>query len=102
MSGDGVDDIRIPMVFLFMEEAQKLLEVLFIFPPAALTQYLFFDIIRLRLREEYIRPKFQPQVAVNCQQHSNCIFICLFSLQFRYYYANSINNNKHFKRDKID
>ena len=28
MSGDGVDDIRIPMVFLFMEEAKKLLEVL--------------------------------------------------------------------------
>ena len=27
MSGDGVDDIRIPMVFLFMEEAKKLLEV---------------------------------------------------------------------------
>ena len=41
MSGDGVDDIRIPMVFLFMEEAQKLLEVLFIFPPAAETQSLF-------------------------------------------------------------
>jgi len=28
MSGDGVDDIRIPMVFLFMEEAKKLLEFL--------------------------------------------------------------------------
>ena len=41
MSGDGVDDIRIPMVFLFMEEAKKLLEVLFIFPPAAFTQSLF-------------------------------------------------------------
>jgi len=27
MSGDGVDDIKIPMVFLFMEEAIKLLEV---------------------------------------------------------------------------
>ena len=31
MSGDGVDDIRIPMVFLFMEEAKKLLEVTSIF-----------------------------------------------------------------------
>jgi len=28
MSGDGVDDISIPMVFLFMEEARHLLEVL--------------------------------------------------------------------------
>jgi len=28
MSGDGVDDIKIPMVFLFMEEATKLLEVM--------------------------------------------------------------------------
>jgi len=28
MSGDGVDDIKIPMVFLFMEEASQLLEVL--------------------------------------------------------------------------
>merc|ERR1712192_202352 len=28
MSGDGVDDIRIPMVFVFMEEAKKLLEFL--------------------------------------------------------------------------
>ena len=41
MSGDGVDDIRIPMVFLFMEEAKKLLEVLFIFAPTDLTQSLF-------------------------------------------------------------
>ena len=31
MSGDGVDDIRIPMVFLFMEEAKKLLEVTNVF-----------------------------------------------------------------------
>ena len=31
MSGDGVDDIRIPMVFLFMEEAKKLLEVSSVF-----------------------------------------------------------------------
>ena len=31
MSGDGVDDIRIPMVFLFMEEAKKLLEVTSVF-----------------------------------------------------------------------
>ena len=41
MSGDGVDDIRIPMVFLFMEEAKKLLEVLLIFSLAAVTQSLF-------------------------------------------------------------
>ena len=41
MSGDGVDDIRIPMVFLFMEEAKKLLEVLVIFTPTDLTQSLF-------------------------------------------------------------
>ena len=27
MSGDGVDDIKIPMVFLFMKEARKLMEV---------------------------------------------------------------------------
>jgi len=28
MSGDGVDDIKIPMVFLFMKEARKLMEIL--------------------------------------------------------------------------
>ena len=27
MSGDGVDDIKIPMVFLFMKESIKLIEV---------------------------------------------------------------------------
>ena len=27
MSGDGVDDIKIPMVFLFMKESMKLMEV---------------------------------------------------------------------------
>jgi mannosidase alpha-like ER degradation enhancer 3 len=27
MSGDGVDDIKIPMVFLFMKESKKLIEV---------------------------------------------------------------------------
>ena len=27
MSGDGVDDIKIPMVFLFMEESKKLMMV---------------------------------------------------------------------------
>ena len=28
MSGDGVDDVEIPMVFLFMEEAKLLMKVL--------------------------------------------------------------------------
>ena len=28
MSGDGVDDVQIPMVFLFMEEAKLLMKVL--------------------------------------------------------------------------
>ena len=28
MSGDGVDDIKIPMVFLFMKESIKLIEVI--------------------------------------------------------------------------
>ena len=27
MSGDGVDDIKIPMVFLFMKESKQLMEV---------------------------------------------------------------------------
>ena len=27
MSGDGVDDIKIPMVFLFAEESNQLMEV---------------------------------------------------------------------------
>ena len=28
MSGDGVDDIKIPMVFLFMEEAKLLMQIM--------------------------------------------------------------------------
>ena len=28
MSGDGVDDVQIPMVFLFMEEAKLLMKIL--------------------------------------------------------------------------
>merc|ERR1719431_2256540 len=40
MSGDGVDDITIPMVFLFMEEARQLLQVLKEEPEDETTQHL--------------------------------------------------------------
>ena len=47
MSGDGVDDIRIPMVFLFMEEAKKLLEVQFTFSAGAKSYITFLQFLKL-------------------------------------------------------
>ena len=40
MSGDGVDDIKIPMVFLFSEESKQLMEVNLIYVKAAITIYV--------------------------------------------------------------